>query len=660
MKYFPILALALFFLSQCTYTQKVRDGKFAWERKQYAVAVDLLSRELKKAKTSSEKAEKAFLLGESYKNLNEIAEAANWYKAAYDYGYGVDALREYAYALKATEQYADAMQAFKDLGIEIGSPYEYRKEVAACRIAAQWAKEKSNIYTLTFPDFNSAAADYSPAFYEHHQLVFTSDRPTATGEDAYKWTGREFSDLFVADLASGIVQPFDNQINTPNNEGTAVFNADFSEIIFTRCSGAKKEDYFCQLMSSKRSGEGWTTPQPLPFIQPGVNYGHPALSADGQTLYFACNSKEGWGGYDIWTATRTDEGWSEPTLMSRSINTPYDEKFPTVDHDTLYFSSNGHTGMGGLDIFKSYRLANGAWTPPQNLKPPINSGGDDFGYIIDYQAKRKPGVLQVGYFTSTRAEGSGSDDIIQFERRTPPPEPEKPEPKVVEYRLILEGYVLEKIYETPDDPNSKYLGRRPLNGATVIVESGQNKQTFEVGQDGFFTMDVAENTDYRIQASKAGYLSNETVFSTKGVGRDPNNPVQTFEVEIILDPILVDKEIVLEDIYYDFDKWDIRADARPSLDRLANMLKLNPDITIQLGSHTDCRGNNRYNEELSQKRAQAAVNYLIEKGIASERLVAKGYGESQPKVDCVCSRCTEEEHQLNRRTTFRILNKGFN
>jgi peptidoglycan-associated lipoprotein len=168
-------------------------------------------------------------------------------------------------------------------------------------------------------------------------------------------------------------------------------------------------------------------------------------------------------------------------------------------------------------------------------------------------------------------------------------------------------------------------------------------------------MELAENMDYNFLASLSGYLSNGAKFSTKGIAKDPNNPVQTFEIEIVLDKIYKNREIVLENIYYDFDKWDIRPDAEPTLNRLSEVLKQNPEVRIQLGSHTDCRGNDNYNEDLSQKRAQSAVNYLISRGIDPGRLSALGYGETQPAAECVCTRCTETEHQTNRRTTFKVI-----
>ncbi|MFQ5448277.1 MAG: OmpA family protein, partial [Saprospiraceae bacterium] len=536
-----------------------------------------------------------------------------------------------------------------------GSPYEYRREIAACKVAKGWVEEKSKEYSARPVDFNSRNADYAPALYENGQLVFTSDRNAAVGEATYHWTGNDFSDLFAADLNTGIVDPFDNTINTPDNEGTAVFNSDYSEMYFTRCFGDKKDDYYCKLMYSKRNGGHWSVPAPLPFMEEGVNYGHPALSADDNTLYFSCNSKDGWGGYDIWYCERTAGEWGEPKLMGRTINTIGNEKFPRLDGDTLYFSSDWHPGMGGLDIFKTWRLPNGAWVPVKNLKPPINSGSDDFGFVVDYKAKKPKDVLQTGFFTSNRPDGAGNDDIYRFEKRTPPPQPAKPEPTAADYKMILNGYVLEKIFASEDNPDSKLLGRKPLPGAEVKVYFGKKTKTFTVGNDGFFTFEMEENTLYNIQAAKEGFLKGETNFSTVGIGTDPGNPVQTFEVEIVLDKIYLNKEIVLEDIYYDFDKWDIRTDARPTLDKLARNMELNPDIRIQLASHTDCRGNDRYNLDLSQKRAQSAVDYLISKGISANRLIAKGFGESVPKADCLCNRCTEEQHQLNRRTTFTIL-----
>ena len=657
------LLFLVFALASCTYTLKVKDGAMAVDRKQYSVAEKLLKKEYNKEKSRVEKGKKAFLLGQTYQELNESEKSMQWFQTAYDNGYGVDALKELAYTQKKAEQYKEAMVTFKELGLEIGSPYEYRREIAACQIALGWKGIKQPEYTVKPLDFNSGYADYSPTLFKDNKLVFTSDRTGSTGDDVYNWTGNAFSDLYVVDLDSESVSRFDLSINTPDNEGTVSFSSDYQEMYFTRCYGGKKEDSYCNIMKSTYSNGAWGVPVALDlFEEKEINYGHPSLSANGQFLYFSCNHPDGWGGYDIYVCERLPSGeWSLPTLMGRSINTIGNEKFPFIDKDTLYFSSDFHPGMGGLDIFRTFKLNNGSWGPAFNLKPPINSGGDDFGYSIDYAApKTDPDLYHLGYFSSTRIDGLGGDDIYKYEKRYVPPPPPPPvaenEPPVVEeYKIILEGYVLEKIYDNPNDPNSNVLGRKPLPGSEVVINFRSRKDTISIGEDGFFTLELEEDSDYQFIASKPEYLTNQEDFTTKGIGRDPNMKVQKFEIEIVLDQIFFDTEITLENIYYDFDKWDIRDDAKPTLDELAKNLELNPGIRIQLGSHTDCRGGDNYNLGLSQKRAQAAVDYLIEKGLDPNRLLAKGYGEEAPELDCLCNRCTEEQHQENRRTTFKII-----
>ncbi|MEZ5043405.1 MAG: OmpA family protein [Saprospiraceae bacterium] len=653
----PVAIVLAFLVHACSYTQRVSDGPTAFKVKQYSVAARMLEKEFKKAKTRIEKGKIALMIADSYRELNQSDKSIAWYQTAYDNNAGVDALREYAYALKKAERYDEAKQAFKDLGIEIGSPYEYRREIRACEIAEGWKNEKRRAYEVDLTDFNTGYADYSPMLYKDKQMIITSDRKGGTGDDTYNWTGNNFSDLYLVDLQSNTVNSFDKMLNTEDNEGTVAFSPDFQEIYFTRCFGPKKEDAFCKIMYSENKGNSWTVPRMVNFIENGVNYGHPSLSADGQKLYFSCNHPDGWGGYDIYVSERKGDSWDIPKLLGRTINTAGNEKFPYIDKDTLYFSSDYHPGMGGLDIFKSYNKGDNQWSPVQNLRPPINSGGDDFGLIIDEKAPKTGDLLQIGYFTSTREAGIGNDDIYRFEKRPLPPPPPVPEEekKPIVYQMFLDGYVLEKIYEDPLDPNSRVLGRKPLNGATVDILIGKQKKQVTVGEDGLFSLELEEDMDYDFLAKLENYLNNKANFTTKGIGKDPENPIMRYEVEIVLDKIFLDKEIRLENIYYDFDRWEIRDDAKPTLNALIETLKLNPELRIQLSSHTDCRGVDRYNENLSQKRAQSAVDYLINNGIGADRLTPKGYGESIPEVNCICSRCTEEEHQENRRTTFKII-----
>ena len=651
-----ISSLLLLLLPFLLSAQKIRDGHLAFERKQYAVAAPLLEKEFNKEKSRVERGKLAFLIAESYRAMHESPQSIRWYGIAYDNQYGVEALREYAYALKRDQQYDAAMNAFKELGLEIGSPYEYRKEITACEIAQAWLKDPDRSFQVTPAGFNSNHSDYAPVPFGNNKLIFTSDRSSATGDDTYYWTGTNFSDLFAADLKSQVVTPLDiPAINTDRNEGTALFSPDGKELFFTRCfTSEKRNDQYCKLLYAHQVDGVWTDPLPFPFVKDFINYGHPALSADASTLYFSSNDPDGWGGYDLYYVERGPAGWDEPHLMSRAVNTPGNEQFPWFDGDTLYFASDGHPGMGGLDIFKIFKMSNGNWSSPYNLKPPVNSGADDFGFCIVNRTPNEAIQLQA-YFSSNRDGGLGGDDIFLAEKRkavaTVPAEPVKP----VVYQLFLDVYVLEKIFQEAGNPNTPLLGRKPLAGAMVQYSDNGKTVTVKVGADGLLSLEIVENATYRFLASKEGFWNKEASFSSAGLGIDPSNPIQRYELEIVLDQKYVDTEIILENIYYDFDRWDIRPDAEPTLNRLAKDLELNPEIRIRLGSHTDCRGTSRYNQELSQRRAQSAVDYLIARGIAPDRLQATGFGEEVPAVSCICSDCTEAQHQTNRRTTFTII-----
>jgi peptidoglycan-associated lipoprotein len=659
--------LFLFFLSNCNYTLKIRDGKTAFARKQYATAIPMLQKEFAKAKTRSERGKLAFLTAESFTKTGEPDHAILWYRTASENNFGSEALKAVAFSLKKTEKYPEAGDAFKQLGQEIGSPYEYKKEMANCKIAAEWkAQTERSGVSLESVSFNSAANEFGTARFSDGRLAFTSDRATAMGKEKYRWTGEKFMDIFLAEPTSTSAQLIDNQLNTTENEGSPCFANGGQTIYFVRTVAVGKSgDKLNKIFVSNREGDSWDAPEMLDFQKEKVNYSSPAMSADGSTLYFASDDSDGQGGLDLFfVRKKVSDEWDAPIALPRSLNTSGNENFPTFEADTLYFSSDGLAGMGGLDIFKTYKMDKNNWSPPQNLRTPINSGNDDFGILFEKKSKLEKNILAAGWFTSNRSGGKGGDDIYFFTKKTAPPETAAPIPpstpkdtvkKEIVYRMTLEGYVLEKIFINPDDPNSKILGRRPLGGSEVVIAFGKNKKLTKIGDDGFFKLDLEEASDYQFVGSKTGYLTNSTKFSTRGIARDPNQPTQNFEIEIVLDRIFKEKEIVLDNIYYDYDKSEIRADAEPTLNKLAEVLQQNPTVKIQLGSHTDCRGQENYNENLSQKRAESAVNFLILKGISSTRLVAKGYGESAPAVSCNCAKCSEDEHQANRRTTFKVV-----
>lgn len=673
MKHLGIMILAItLLLGSCKVEQKIVDGQTAFDRKQYAVAIKLLTQEYNKSKTTSVRGEKAYFIGESYRIINDNEQAKEWYLKAYDSAYGAKALKGYAFALKQTEDYKEAIAQFKELGAEIGDRNKYQREIIACRQSSGWKSiVKDSEYKIELLDFNSNAADYYPMVYKKDQLVITSDRISSTGEDTYNWTGNRFSDLFLVDLKTGNITNFSSVLNSPFNEGTVSFSHDFTEALFSRCGDGSKADQYCKLMYSKLDGDEWTEPEVISFIGDKINYAHPSLSADGKTLYFSTDDPDGLGGFDIYKSTKTAEGWGDPVNLGSAINTEGNEVSPFIDQDTFYFSSDFHVGMGGFDVFKTEKLDGNGWGALQNMRAPINSGADDFGFVVDYRKiENDPSIMQSGYFTSTRTAGKGNDDIYKFIKKRPtPPKVEeidtlttvdtllvnKPEEPKIDYQLVLEGKIVEKVFSTPDDPNSRVTGKTAVPNASVQVNYGDTTFNIKTNEKGEFSLRLKEQTSYLFTGSKTDYLTKDGRFSTRGIENDPKNPVQTFALEIELDKVYKGVDIVLEGIYYDLDKADIRSDARPVLNKLVNLLLGNPSISIELAAHTDCQGSSPYNQALSQKRAQAVVDYLVSKGVSASRLVAKGYGETQLLTDCVCSRCSEAEHQLNRRTAFKIL-----
>jgi outer membrane protein OmpA-like peptidoglycan-associated protein len=386
----------------------------------------------------------------------------------------------------------------------------------------------------------------------------------------------------------------------------------------------------------------WTKPKVLPFTLAEVNYMHPAFSRDGRQLFFSSDHPDNIGVQDIWVVDYIDLNWGEPRNLGSRINSPGKELFPTIDGDTLYFSSDYRVGFGGLDIFRTQYHPQLGWLPPASMPYPINSGGDDMSFIP--QTHR--GNNQAGYFVSSR---SGSDNIYIFSRQKPA---EDTSDLRTEYNIALEIRVKGEVYRRPNDPNSGIIERKALPSASLDIVLDGRVQTASTNFRGAYEFPIAPNKNYFIMASADGFLNKSATFSSMGLKGSED---EVYLLEIVLPRKVMDTEIVLKNIYYDFDKSNIRSDAARVLDTLTQLLSDNPNISIQLNSHTDCRGEDEYNLNLSQARAQSAVDYLVQQGIPRERLQAKGYGEKQPAVDCLCELCTEEEYQKNRRTSFTIL-----
>jgi len=659
-----IIGLTLWAISSCTYTERITDGKTAYERKQYSVAIPMLKKEYGKSKELNDKAEKAYMLGESYRRTHQSQSAADWYRKAQENRYGKDADLKYARMLQQLEDYEEAKRAYRSAGRYAGDVNLYREQMYACDAAKRWLKQaKKSTYQVVPLPLNDKATDFAPIVYDEHRLLVSSDRQESEGKDNYKWTGQKFFDLYWWDTKMDTMGRFSADFNKEFHQGTLTFSPDKDEVFFTQCGSKDKEVAveYCKIMYSHRNTSGWSAPVELDLGGKEQNFMHPVVSEDGDLLVFASNDSKGFGGYDLYYAVRIkgeSTQWSAPVNMGSSINSKGNEVFPYLDQDTLYFSSDGHRGMGGLDIFKSTKEKL-RWQRPTNLKAPINSGGDDFGFVINPYQQKSDTTQHIGYFASNREGGKGSDDIYQFVKHFPPPPDttQQPDTPQIILAIKLDGLVKEKIFATADDPNSAITDSVPMMGASVQVRSVDTAFTIGSDIDGTFYMKLDFDTDYNFKATKAGYFTQVASISTKGIELDESHPDTTLYVEIIMEKIFKNQEIVLENIYYDLDKSFIREDAKPTLDSLIGILKRNPSIKIQLSSHTDCQGSSNYNQKLSQRRAEAAVQYLIQKEINPERLKAKGYGEERLAVQCKCSECTDEQHQQNRRTTFLVLDE---
>ncbi len=404
MKLNIIIILSLLIQLSCSFSQKIKDGEMAYERKQYAVAASMLEEEYIATKNQALKGRKAYLLGQSYLKLLEYRDARSWFEKAIGHEYGAEALGKYAESSKSIEEYESAIGAYRQLISMTGRKQELEREILLCQ-QAMTSKLKSSEYQIERLFTNTTVSDYSPVIYENDFLVFTSERKESTGKDIYNWTGERFADIFIVQKNGSEVKRFDSAINTSQNEGTPWFSKNMETMYFTRCFGAGAGDDFCKLMVSKRENDIWGEPEVLPFTRDKINYGQATLVENDSILVFSADINEPGGPLDLYyTELYSDGSWSEPEPLPESINSQGNEMFPTGDGDTLYFSSDYLPGFGGFDIFKTYLRSDKKWSIPINIGFGINSGGDDFSFIVDYQAKKETyrSTARIFYFFQSR------------------------------------------------------------------------------------------------------------------------------------------------------------------------------------------------------------------------------------------------------------------
>lgn len=643
------------------------DKRFA--RGEYETAIELYKADVAKGKDI---ATANFKIAEAYRMSNRIEQAETYYKAALDGGVkNADAPFYYGQALKANGKYEEAATQFE----QYATSGTNRALVARAEREAQNAKAvpglmamRSNNEVTPLDQINTAAADFSATIKpDTKELVF------ASGRDGKKYpgNGEGFNHLYAIKfddaekMTGGTVMPYESVamggmaaapapaagatgttpapapakdskdagkpvFSKPNmHQASATFSPDGKMMVFAQSNDGSKKGYLSvDLFVSYFRGGTWTEPE----LIRGVNNSKaddfaPVLSPDGQTLYFASSRPGGQGGNDLYKASLgANNRFSAPENLGDQINTPGNENFPAVAPDgTLYFSSDGHPGFGKLDLFRVEKTGK-----VSNLGTPINSPGDDFAPYLTGK--------DMGIFASNRAGGKGSDDLYMFRK--------KPLKLVTFY---AEGKVLGK--------DTKTGATEPLANETVtITNANGQKQDVQTGADGSFKAKLDTSATYTFVADRGGYFTARQSVSTVGkVPAQDQLPNEmndiTVPVTLTLDKIKLNTAIVVENIFYDYNKWDIRPDAAAELDKLVQTLVDNPDINIELSSHTDSRGKDAFNQTLSQKRAQSAVDYIISKGIPKARITAKGYGETKPVIK---NAKTEEEYQRNRRTEFKV------
>ncbi len=635
-------------------SKKADKAYSTYEAGEYYAAIDQFKDAYQKTADKKEKLNIAFYIAESYRLTNNPKQSELWYGKviAKNYENPIAVLR-YAEALKMNQEYEEAKVQFQTYKELVPDDPKSANGILSCDIAQEWIEFPNGYVVEEMRFLNSKMSDYSP-FYsrdDYQQLFFTSSREETTGQAEHGGTGQGFSDIFVSTMDRkgkwSTPLPLEEPVNTVAEEGTPVLSSDYNTLYFTRCNVSKRKALGCEIFSAKRNNEKWEKVQSLALAPDSITIAHPAISQDELTLYFVSDMKgstknyEGKNSKDIWRVTRTSasDDWGEPENLGPDINTPGDEVFPFVHADgTLYFSSDGHIGMGGLDIFKATNSNAGGWEI-ENMQYPINSAADDFGIV--FEAEKESGFL------SSSRKGKGDDDIYSF--ILPP------------LKFSITGVVKD---EKTDEP---------ISNATIksISSDGITLESIS-GKDGAFKFMLKGGVDYVFIASKEDYLKGKERETTKGLTQSTE-----FETEIYLSSI--DKPIEIENIFFELDKAELRPESIVSLDQLVETLNDNPNITIELGSHTDARASDAYNLDLSRRRAQSVVNYLISKNIARARLIAKGYGESTPKVVDkkdneaypflpVGTKLTEEyinnlededqqemAHFLNRRTEFTVL-----
>ena len=669
-RYILIILSALFiFMSSDIYAQRrnpAKNADLAFGRKQYTEAADRYKKAYRKVRRNKDERNRiSFQMAECYRLIGLTKRAEPYYKRLLKTEYPNTHPELYLYmaeTYKMNEKYKEAIEMYETYAQKVPDDPRGQLGVETTQQIQEWIENPSKYQLTVLKKVNSTKdSDFGACWINnnYNEIIFTSTRDAATGKEKDGITGQEFADFFISkqdrkgDWSTPVLADEGEMINTEASEGTPFMNSKYTKLYFTRCQNGAHRQNGCQIMVAGKSGGAFSEARPVEIA--GVDtldiVGHPTLSSDELIMYFAAERKGGFGGNDIWVAMRdnTTEPFKHPFNLGERINTAGNEVFPFLRYDTvLYFASDGHGGMGGLDIFVSSMDTSGQWGEPRNLKYPINSTGDDFAIVFHPNDER-------GFISSNRGNSRGLDNIYYFE-----------EPPIL---FTFSGTV-------KDAKTKQYASNAAIR---LVGSDGSNisTRTNEKGYFNFSDSQINKNTTYDITIDKDNYFTLTAQQTTIGL-EFSKDIVQDFDIEPI-----PQEPIMLPDILYDLGKWDLKPQFEDSLQGLIETLQVNPTITIELASHTDSRDTDEHNDILSQKRAQSVVDYLIIRGIDPLRLTAKGYGERVPRTiqkDMTVkgytfkagTRLTEDfinklpstevkeaAHQMNRRTEFRILSKDY-
>lgn len=593
----------------------------------------------------------AYRMAECNRLINNTAKATSAYMNAirYDYPDSTVYLRM-GQMLQKTGRYPEAIKNYDIYMENDPSNLLAINGIQGCELAPGWKKNPTRYEVRRMDKFNSRRGEFSPmlAGDKYDQLYFASSRLKDKDAKVSAITGQNNNNLFLVkqDEKGAWLAPveLEDEVNTEYDEGTPSFSPDGNTMYYTYCAQDPEGPRTAEIYISTRSSAKWGKGTRATIVKDSVTaLGHPSISPDGKYLYFVSDAVGGFGGKDIFRARVAGNDFGPMENLGEEINTPGDEMFPYVrDSVTLYFASNGHPGMGGLDLFKATQDSTGKWKV-ENLGAPINSMADDFGITFAGKEER-------GFFCSNRNDTRGYDHIYSFERPT--------------ITIFIEGIVND-------------VDEYPIEDATVRIvgKDGLNVKV-PVKKDGTYRVELERDIRYVMMASARGYLNQNYELHT-----GPEEKNETYIVDFFLSPI--SKPVVIDNIFYDFDKATLRPESKKALDEMIKMLNDNPNVTIELGAHTDRKGTDQYNERLAQRRAQSVVDYLIAGGIEAARLEAKGYGESVPKTinkkmakqfdflkegdvlteEFILALPPEQQEiadQINRRTEFKVLRTNYN